>query len=415
MVKSVRRSVYEPKEDGGMKESSSPSKHHQGDSCDKIVKDKGDVYFSSMNYEVDLPVLSVSGRMLTSVWLFTRSHLANQVKYTCDLFKFVPQGPRAQYFASLASAAGSEEFYCIAIPIMTWCIASYELSRAMVLLLCVNLYVGNSCKNLFCLPRPPLKYRWGGEKTLETGQGDRMVCVDALGFGWPSTHSCNAVSLPFAVLRTAYGSIINPSIAEGGVWGAVAAYTVAFLYASLVPMSRLVLGVHSAADVHAGMLYGVIGLRLWLSYHTEIGEYMDGAGILFVVVGCLAMIACHPRVKPLNYTFEESVCIISYTMGFLIGGYIGKSLGLDTLCGTDTGVLIRLVRIIVGYGIVLPAKAIVKELTGFMRSDIGKDKNIYEYKFGFGDCFSRILQYGVGYGVGCTLFAPFVFEKVLGI
>jgi len=298
---------------------------------------------------------------------------------------------------------------------MTWCIASYELSRAMVLLLCINLYVGNVCKNLFCLPRPPLKYRFGGKESVETGQADRKIYVDALGFGWPSTHSCNAVSLPFAVLRTAYGSIINPSVMEGGVKGAVAAYMVAFLYATLVPMSRLVLGVHSAADVHAGMLYGVIGLRLWLSYHTEIGKYMDEASLFFIIAGSLAMVACHPRVKPLNYTFEESVCIISYTMGFLIGGYWSKSFGLNTLCDEETGMMIRLVRIIVGYAIVLPAKAMIKELTGFMRSDIGKSKNIDEYKFGFGDCVSRILQYGIGYGVGCTLFAPVVFEKVLGI
>lgn len=368
-----------------------------------------------MKYSIDFPLVTMVKRALGGAWKFTRSHLANQVKFTCDLFKFVPQGPKAQYLATFTSAAGSEEFYCVAIPIMTWCIASYELSRAMVLLLCINLYVGNVCKNLFCLPRPPLRYRMGVGRSVETGQVDRKVYVDALGFGWPSTHSCNAVSLPFAVLRTAYGSIIYPSIAVGGGLGAATAYTIAFLYATLVPFSRLVLGVHSAADVHAGMLYGVINLRLWLSYHHEIGRYMDEASILFVVLGSLAMIACHPRVRPLNYTFEESVCIISYTMGFLIGSYGSKSLGLSTLCDQETGLMMRIVRIIVGYGVVLPAKALVKELTVFMRSDIGKDKNLNEYKFGLGDCMSRILQYGVGYGVGCTLFAPFVFEKVLGI
>ena len=93
--------------------------------------------------------------------LVVACHIPNfqQVKFTCDLFKFIPSGPTAAKLAQVCSAMGSEEFYCVVIPIMTWCIASYSLSRALVLLLCVNLYVGNCCKNLFCLPRPPLKYR----------------------------------------------------------------------------------------------------------------------------------------------------------------------------------------------------------------------------------------------------------------
>ena len=215
------------------------------------------------NFQITTPLWA----FLAALYKSTRLHLVNQVKYTCNEFRYVPQGPVFVFIAEWASAAGSEEFYCVAIPIMLWSSRmSTSLSTALVLLLCVNLYVGNVCKNLFCLPRPPLVYRKVSE---ERNPSERTLKVDALGFGWPSTHSCNAISLPFAVLRTAYGSVLHSRLADLSP-SAAAAYALALAYAILVPASRLVMGVHSAADVHAGMLYGVIHLRLWLSYHSEI-------------------------------------------------------------------------------------------------------------------------------------------------
>jgi hypothetical protein len=154
----------------------------------------------------------------------------------------------------------------------------------------------------------------------------------------------------------------------------ISAYVLAFVYATAVPLSRLVLGVHSAADVHAGMLYGGIHLRLWLSYHEEIGDFMDEASILFIVTGCLLMCAAHPRVKPMNYTFEETVCIIAYTGGFLIGKIWADHWGgLSILADEDAGLMVRAARVGLGYAIVLPAKEIMKVLSGWMRTPQFKD------------------------------------------
>ena len=140
---------------------------------------------------------------------------------------------------------------------------------------------------------------------------------------------------------------------------------------------------------------------------------MDGASVAFIVCGSLVMCALHPRVNPKNYTFEESVCIIAYTMGFLIGAHIARTFGLEEyiLCTDDTGIALRCIRVVLGYAVVLPAKALVKELTKFMRTTV-TEKNIDTYQFSFGDFVSRLLQYGLGYGVGCTLFAPFLFKFV---
>lgn len=248
---------------------------------------------------------------------------------------------------------------------------------------------------------------------VEKNMSERKLHVDALGFGWPSTHSSNAVSLPFAVLRTVYGALWQSCCSVPMFW----AYFLAFLYATAVPFSRLVLGVHSAADVQAGMLYGVLHLRLWVVFQLEIGEFMDRATPGFIILAGLALCAVHPRVRPQNYTMEESVCIVAYTMGFLLGKLVGDEHGVTALAGDDAILPHYVLRVIIGFCVVLPLKAAIKELTKVMRTAQGGEgggKNIDTYNFGFGDFVSRMLQYLLGFGVGTTFFAPFVF-KALGI
>jgi len=373
-----------------------------------------DAFFFAVPYTTSTPLVSFLSHFTTFFQTNLRLHLANQVKYTCTLFKYFPQSPNYTSLAQFCSMMGSEEFYCVVIPIMTWCIASFPLSRALVLLLLLNLYVGNTLKNFFCLPRPPLKYRFGGAAADEKNKvSERNIAVDALGFGWPSTHSCNAVSLPFAVVFATYGSILHSDYAAAAV---------AVLYATAVPFSRLVLGVHSAADVHAGMLYGGLHLRLWVSYHAEIAAVMDSvtgaAGILTVVAAACAMAAVHPRVKPQNYTYEESMCIIAYSAGFVVGKILSDEYNVSGYILMEEGkpLYFAAARVVVGYGIVLPCKEVIKVATGWMRSKQFKDekgeKVIEKYDFGVGDFVSRMLQYGVGYGVGCTFLAPVVFKMV---
>ena len=365
-----------------------------------------------------MPAVSFGVDCLEWVHCNVRLHLANHVRTTCTLFEHVPQSERWARAAKVCSIAGSEEFYSVAIPVMTWCVLSFSLSRALVLLLAANLYVGNSLKNVFCLPRPPLVHRVGGKGADEENKvGGRRIHVDALGFGWPSTHSCNAVSLPFAALRIAYGSALPslPSsfsdLAPPSAVAAYLAYLLAALYATAVPLSRLVLGVHSPTDVSAGVLYGLVHLRLWLHHHQSIGEHFDSASVPVMVAGFLLLAALHPRVNPQNYTYEESVCILAYALGFLLGERLaGWHGGLSVLRDASATGYACAARVGVGYGVVLPAKEVIKAATAFIRTpqflnDKG-EKEIERYCFGFGDFVSRTLQYGVGYGVGCTYFAP---------
>ena len=143
---------------------------------------------------------------------------------------------------------------------------------------------------------------------------------------------------------------------------------------------------------------------------------MNTASIGAVVFFPLLMLSMHPRVSPQNYTFEETVCIVAYTMGFVVGIQLSRDIGLAVNAEEDATTTSRAMRVLVGYGIVLPLKQVLKMVTGFMRSPGGKHpdgkKDVLLYRFGVGDFVSRMLQYGLGYGIGCTYFAPYAFRAL---
>lgn len=91
-----------------------------------------------------------------------------------------------RYF-ELCSFCGEEPFYFLAVPVYMWFCDSGN-AVPLVLLFLANIYLGNWLKNLFGLPRPPPAMR-------------SAKCSD---YGWPSTHSMNAVALPFYLLRCAF-------------------------------------------------------------------------------------------------------------------------------------------------------------------------------------------------------------------
>jgi len=143
---------------------------------------------------------------------------------------------------------------------------------------------------------------------------------------------------------------------------------------------------------------------------------MDEATTAYIILAGLLLCALHPRVHPQNYTHEETTCIVGFTMGFLLGKQLADEHGITNAIQADTEnamVVHYVLRIIIGFAVVLPSKEVIKKMTAFMRTQQGK-KQIDTYSFGMGDFVSKITQYVVGYGMGVTFFAPVVF-KMLGI
>lgn len=239
-----------------------------------------------------------------------------------------------RYFQA-ATFCGEEEFYFLAIPTYMWFFDAGN-SVPLVLLFLFNTYLGNWLKNLFCLPRPPLGLRPGTSGAEPRTEGldtaprpaPRVFMEKDRDFGWPSTHSMNAVALPFYLLRCAFPIAVWDYSEPYRMW---LAGLVATTWALSVSVSRVYLGVHSPADVQGGMMLGAVVLRLWLSVHRSLHAWVVGGGFsdhgvpvtldttLVVTVAAAAAVLAHPVVVPRSTTFLESVAIVGFAHGFVLG------------------------------------------------------------------------------------------------
>jgi len=220
--------------------------------------------------------------------------------------------PLLDKYFTFASLCGSEVFYIIMIPMFFW-VFDPVLGRLVVLLLISCLYTGNFLKNLFCLPRPLSPPVWVPTKDSEV--------LDNTDYGWPSTHSINAVSLPFMLLRYYFGFV--------WVWEFHSPYylsmmyILAFLWSGSIIFSRMYIGVHSPADITGGMLIGAFLLRIFLS----VGEIIDAWTIssrfvpIYLNLAAYGLLLIHPQTSPASKSFAETSCLIGWATGSMTGSW----------------------------------------------------------------------------------------------
>ncbi|KAJ1630394.1 hypothetical protein T492DRAFT_1003372 [Pavlovales sp. CCMP2436] len=238
----------------------------------------------------------------------------------------------------------------------------------------------------------------------ELTEAQLLTAAKDVDFGWPSTHSMNAVALPFYLLRCSFPIAVwdYPEPTRMWIFGLSAT-----AWALSVSVSRVYLGVHSPADVQGGMMLGAIVLRLWLSVHNALtawlttgfngvgssgggghcpnsgcglvgaaadvaggcglegaagagavldalsspgeglfspgellfspgeGQLCPGGGgvrvglregsldmLLFAAVASVLLILAHPVVQPRTTTFFESVMLLGFTFGFVVGAHV---------------------------------------------------------------------------------------------
>ena len=177
----------------------------------------------------------------------------------------------------------------------------------MVHILAAGVFFSGVIKDLLCLPRPlspPL-------------QRITMSGSAALEYGFPSTHSTNAVSVTFyVVFLLKYGDC--PISDTTNILLQVASYA----YAFSIVVGRLYCGMHGFFDVIFGGALGA-GLALIQCLFGEAFDLYIQQGsigqVAFVVLVILVLIRIHPEPADDCPCFDDSVAFAGVVIGIEVG------------------------------------------------------------------------------------------------
>ncbi|EME40674.1 hypothetical protein DOTSEDRAFT_74279 [Dothistroma septosporum NZE10] len=211
------------------------------------------------------------------------------------------------YFA-LTANLGTHTFFMTALPICFWC-GYPELGIALVHMLAAGVYFSGYVKDMVCLPRPlspPL-------------QRITMSGSAALEYGFPSTHTTNAVSVAIYCLYNLW-----QSQEEYSIWHFRLLHMTCLCYATSISIGRMYCGMHGLFDVIFGAALGALitASRVLFGPTFDIwliaGDWTRPA----ITVGVLALaVRFHPEPADNCPCYDDSVAFIGVVMGVSIGNW----------------------------------------------------------------------------------------------
>lgn len=179
----------------------------------------------------------------------------------------------------------------------------------MVRILASGVFFTGFVKDMLSLPRPlsPPLYRI------------TMSGSAALEYGFPSTHSANAVSVAvyaLLVFRSAECSL-QPSTR-------ILLETISYCYALSITLGRLYCGMHGFFDVIIGSLLGVVIAVLEFAYGAPFDNYLSNSSwrapfaVTMIIIG---LVYLHPEPADNCPCIDDSIAFAGVVIGIEIGGW----------------------------------------------------------------------------------------------
>ncbi|KAK9446794.1 PAP2 superfamily-domain-containing protein [Limtongia smithiae] len=214
------------------------------------------------------------------------------------------------YFAFSANL-GTHAFFVIMLPMPFW-FGYTEIARHLVYVLAYGVLFSGMMKDFFCLPRPlspPLhRITMSGSAALE--------------YGFPSTHSTNAVSAALVLLYTA-----REQKDEMSPLMFVLVQILAWLYMTSIVLGRIYCGMHGFLDVVVGTLLGVALFAVRWCFADVIDAFVTAPGAMPVLVLTpliLILVRVHPEPVDQCPCFEDGVAFAGVVLGVDYGLWIGQ-------------------------------------------------------------------------------------------
>jgi hypothetical protein len=179
----------------------------------------------------------------------------------------------------------------------------------MVHLLALGVISSGIIKDLLCLPRPlspPL-------------QRITMSGSAALEYGFPSTHSTNAISVAVYALHVLRESADNMDPTTNSILK-----TLCYFYSVSIVFGRLYCGMHGFFDVVVGSILGALLAFIQIAFGTAFDDWLYSGtwtAPLLVSLILLVIVRLHPEPADDCPCFDDSVAFAGVLIGIEAAGY----------------------------------------------------------------------------------------------
>ncbi|KAH8883416.1 PAP2-domain-containing protein [Thozetella sp. PMI_491] len=211
------------------------------------------------------------------------------------------------YFAITANL-GTHTFFMVGLPILFWCNFK-DFGKGLVRILAEGVFFSGFIKDMCSLPRPlspPLhRITMSGSVALE--------------YGFPSTHSANAVSV------AVYAILLLRS--ESNIFSATTTFALealSYCYALSIVVGRLYCGMHGFLDVIFGSLLGAVISLVEFYYAPLLEDWMQSSlwGYpLIVALLIIVLVRIHPEPADDCPCFDDSVAFAGVVIGVEAGSW----------------------------------------------------------------------------------------------
>lgn len=176
-------------------------------------------------------------------------------------------------------------------------------------MLAAGIFFTGFVKDMLCLPRPlspPLaRITMSGSAALE--------------YGFPSSHSSNAVSVAFYALYKFHSAReqYNPNVF-------IALQVLCYWFAISIVFGRLYCGMHGFLDVIIGSIFGVVIAIAQLIYEHSFDSWLFGESPLppiIITLVILVLVRIHPEPADDCPCFDDTVSFVAVVIGINIGAW----------------------------------------------------------------------------------------------
>ncbi|KAI4741749.1 acid phosphatase/Vanadium-dependent haloperoxidase [Aureobasidium sp. EXF-12298] len=197
------------------------------------------------------------------------------------------------YFAMTANL-GTHTFFMAALPVCFWC-GYTGVGRALVHMLALGVFLSGWIKDL--------RITMSGSAALE--------------YGFPSTHSTNAVSVAFYFLYQ-----LHTSTDEVASTQRILGLCLGYFYAISIVLGRMYCGMHGFFDVTVGSALGALIAVLQLAYGTPFDDWIAAGSwthpaVVFLIV--LLAVRFHPEPADNCPCYDDSVAFAAVVLGCQLG------------------------------------------------------------------------------------------------